>query len=532
MKNKSIAFVLSLALVTLISLACISAASFSLSTGSLAFIESAKSLPITVTTANMANGSTISASPILISDDSSSFSVSMPAISSIDNSTARTVNVTSTVDYSKLSVGKEYNGNLVLVANGNASDTLTLPVSFAKSFCAYGENGSDLKITSLDINKDYDWNTMDNVTIDVDVRNYNTSSKKVKVELSLYSLEDDSFVKLDGNKDLLEQSIRITDGSTETFSFSFKVTPKFKEGDYKLYVKAYETSNEETQCTSKIDSEFSKSVSITYNTDEDVVIDEINAPTTLSCGSSDTVSFKVYNLAWGDDEDFSASMSIPELGIKSQYDKFTLNDGDYKTVSFDLTIPENASEKIYRLSLKALYDYSSSTFFKDTGDNYYTTVKVTNCKFSQASITADLSSDTPRALVGQQVAVVATIKNVGTSSETYTVGVSGNSDWSSVASIDPKTVTVNAGESKKVTIYLDVNGDAELGDRQFTISAVSSTGTSTSQKVAITLEKGFSTSAIINHLKNNWYIYVIVLVNLILIIAIIFVIAKLVRKSD
>jgi len=40
--------------------------------------------------------------------------------------------------------------------------------------------------------------------------------------------------------------------------------------------------------------------------------------------------------------------------------------------------------------------------------------------------------------------------------------VAGVSQWATLAEIDPKTVTLNAGESKKVNIYLDVNANADM----------------------------------------------------------------------
>ena len=111
------------------------------------------------------------------------------------------------------------------------------------------------------------------------------------------------------------------------------------------------------------------------------------------------------------------------------------------------------------------------------------------------------------------------------------MSVSGNSAWSSLKSIDPQTLVLNAGESKTVNILLNIDADAE-GEKEFTITSTSGDKT-TEQKVLLSLTKSNATSSIIaNHLKANWFIYVIVLVNIILIITIIAVVKSMVGRGN
>ena len=141
-------------------------------------------------------------------------------------------------------------------------------------------------------------------------------------------------------------------------------------------------------------------------------------------------------------------------------------------------------------------------------------------------MTADLDSDTPEAVAGEEVIVNAELKNTGDSTTTYTVSVSGNSAWSSLVSVTPSTVTLDAGESKTIPIVLELDEDAE-GDQDFTIK-VAYDDKVTEQEVGLAIAKTADQSqAFKEHLKENWFIYVIVLVNLILIIAIILVIKRM-----
>ena len=78
---------------------------------------------------------------------------------------------------------------------------------------------------------------------------------------------------------------------------------------------------------------------------------------------------------------------------------------------------------------------------------------------------------------------------------------------------------------------MDIDDDA-TGEKEFTIRASYDNGKITDQTVALALEAGASQDALLNHLRNNWFIYVIAIVNIILIIAIIAVVRSMVRSPS
>ena len=108
----------------------------------------------------------------------------------------------------------------------------------------------------------------------------------------------------------------------------------------------------------------------------------------------------------------------------------------------------------------------------------------------------------------------------------------GNSEWSILDSIEPRSITLNPGESKDINIILTVNKDAQ-GSNELTIRATYD-GQTSEQRVSLLVGKasGITGDAqlgpFINHLSNNWFIYLIVLVNIVLIVAIILVIRSMV----
>ena len=86
------------------------------------------------------------------------------------------------------------------------------------------------------------------------------------------------------------------------------------------------------------------------------------------------------------------------------------------------------------------------------------------------------------------------------------------------------------GESKTVSIILRVNDDAS-GENEFTIKA-NYNGQVTEQPVILTvgLSSGGQTTDLgpfVQHISDNWFIYLIIIVNLILIIAIILVVRRM-----
>lgn len=446
------------------------------------------------------------------------------------------LNLFAAIDYTKLQAGKDYSTSIIVT---NGITNATIPVSVIKNFCTNGENASDIVITGIDANKDFDsWNPLDDITLTVTVENNNESKQKIEVEVSLYSIVDNTLVKIDGSDKKFTSTYSIADGEDHDFDLNFKISPKLEEGDYRLLVKAYKSGSETTKCTGK-SAQFSDSyyqdIRVDYDSKE-LLIDNSVGPTSLTCGQTDYLSFDFYNLAYGDDETFRVKLvSVDKnLGIDVTSENFKLDNGKMKSFQLPITIPNKVlSGTQYDLKLVLEYNYQedSDTFSESNTDyNYILNVGACEALTRNATITATLSDSTPKAVVGSQTIIETTVTNTGKTATTYTIEVTGNSAWSK-ATVDPSTsFTLNAGESKDVKVYLDVTDTATTGDKEFTIKANYGTG-AIEQKVKLTVEKGFTAQALVNHFKTNWYIYAIVLVNLVLIIAIILVVKSLVKKN-
>lgn len=551
MKSKILSSVL---LTLFLSLALVSAATFTISTSTpttLSKTNTQASFVITNPSATTLNLSVVL--PTTISDGVHTITIA-PTSALVFNNLGTGQSATVSLNY----VGDTVNfktGNFAstivvnAVDSANSANTLTqnIPLTFSSTFCKSGDNStSDLSISDVTINNndnsdDTEWRPLDEITIKVKVEN--TGSEKVtsvNVELGLLDTNGKNVI---GNMDNLDNKkislSTISDGKSKTAEFKFNVPVDFDEESYQLVVKAYKSGSEATICTSQssdLGNSFYESISGTRETDENkqvVLHNIVFSPETAQCGDKVQISGEVVNIG---DTDYSDKVKVTmynkELGVSQEkVINEDLNQGDSVTVDFDFDVPATAKEKLYVLEFRTYYDYDQ--VYGIVSDQIFSqsiTVKG-NCNVVSTTpklqITAQLDPQTPDAIAGKQVIVNARLNNLG-SSNNYAISVYGNSGWSSLVSIDPQSLTLNQGQSGDVNVVLNLDKEA-TGDKQFTIRAVSGNQT-VEQNVVLSItpeQSTVSSSAFVENIKANWFIYVIVLVNIILIIAIILVIRRM-----
>lgn len=553
MKSKILSSIL---LTLILSLALVSAATFTLSTSTpttLSKTNTQASFVITNPSTTPLNLSVVL--PTTISDGVHTITItptSSLAFYNVGTGQQVTVSLTYTGDTTNFKIGN-FVSNIVINAidSTNSSNVLTQnnPLTFSSTFCKSGDNStSDLSISEVTINNndnsdDTEWRPLDEITIKVKVEN--TGSEKVSSVYTEIGLLDTNGKNVISNMDNLDNKkislSTISDGKTKTAEFKFNVPVDFKEQNYQLVVKAYKSGSESSVCSSQssdLGNSFYETISGTRVTDENkqiVLHNIVSSPdVTVQCGDKVQISGEVVNIG---DTDYSDRVKVTmynkELGINQErVINQDFNQGDSATVDFDFDVPTNAKEKLYVLEFRTYYDYdqvygivSDAIFSKSI------TVKG-NCNVASTStpklqITAELDPQTPEAIAGKQVIVNARLNNLG-SSNNYAITVYGNSAWSSLVSIDPQSLTLAQGQSGNVNVVLNLDKEA-TGDKQFTIRAVS--GNQTQEQtvvISITPEQStVSSSAFMDNIKANWFIYVIVLVNVILIVAIILVIRRM-----
>jgi hypothetical protein len=522
----------------------------------ITFTPAVASINVAVSNATVLNP-TSATNPVIALEESQTVTIG-------DSINGQTVTFTASPNYAYVETGKVYTGTSNVSNDTGAYQMVT--ISILQTFCSNGSlNDSDTELgVSIDTDGDdeYEWQPLDTIEIDVNLDNskdldgdgdlqdivfelglFDADGNDVADDLLWISTDDESFDFGD-----------IDESDEGDHTFEFRVSPELDEGSYTLFVKAYSDGGEDDEfcldSSSDLDSQYFQEIDISRdNVDDETLIsfeDITIDPSTVACGGPVTVSATAYNIGSDEQEAVKIKLASSILGVDKSVVIENFDNDESNLVEFSFNVPANLSEGIYTLSLYALHDYDQDddedtedvefddNAFGERTDSEKIDLNVKgNCAGSaNASVTAEFSDDTPRAVVGKQVIIEATVKNIGGASTNFSVDVLGNTAWSTVSNIDPKTFTLGAGESKTVKIYMDISEDAEAGSEQeFTIKA-SYGATSTSQKVKVTLEKSLGFSAIVDHIKNNWVIYTIILVNLILIIAIIIVIVKMASAKN
>lgn len=516
------------------------AASFSLSSSSLIFTQSSNTSSFNVIPSNSSVFTDFSfITPTIKDDANNNIGITLnPSALTINESTP--VNITLNVDYSKITFGKSYTGNLIIQNTANTSDNQSIALSIEKSFCDYGINGSGLTITSikdenLDNKDDWEWNPNDNVEVTVKVSNDAKKDLDAIVEYGLYDPDNKEFIDLDEE----EIDFSVDDGKSKEVTINFRV-PADIDSDVstktlRFYAKAYEDGREKNLCTDRKDSSLYQEVKLkkeSYN----VVIADAEIPSSALCGEAISIIAKAYNIGRHDEDKVKVRLFNKELGLNIEKEFKNLDQGNGETLNFEFAIPQNATEKTYKLEFNTYFRYDEDTStYDDISETYEFPLKVQgNCikiDTRNAQITAILETADSDVQAGKDITIKTTIKNTGNETTTYAIGLEGNEAFSSLKSITPSSLTLNAGQSQDVSIVLSLNKDAE-GDKTFSIKAIYN-GKETKQQVALTIPSsrigGITGFSIADSVKNNWFIWVIVAVNIILIALIIIVAVRVSR---
>lgn len=546
-------------LTAFLALALVSAADFTLSVSN-SLSKSVNESTLTITNTNVTDDINVTLLDINDIDDNDGHSIIMTQSKSGILTIPAGTSVTATIGYTlsgdddlkDLALG-DYSTTISATQDtGVEIETVSTSVSFYSTYCEDGTlreltgDRRELELVSIKdktSDKDWEWKPLDNVEIDVKVR-FNSDDNDDDVDaiiyVALYDTEDKEFIELDGD-DQLERDISLDEGDSITETFILKVPAEDivdSSNRYRLYVKLFEDGNEDVICSDQIggDEDYQE-VDINKETYM-VILDEIDFTSPVPCGEEVIINAIVYNVGKKDEDRVQVSLYSSELGLDMKSNTMSLDEGESERVSFTFKIPDKITEKTYRINLYTSYRYSdSSKNYRDQSDNFDVLLNVAgNCvdesALKNAQITAELDPETPTAMAGKQVAIRANIKNTGLSETTYVVTVLGNSLWSELDAIEPSSMTLQPGASKDVSIILTID-DTASGEKDFTIRTTYD-GKMTEQVISLAVEKAEDTStpvefnALADHIKKNWFIYVIILVNIILIIAIVSVVRRMV----
>ncbi len=416
-----------------------------------------------------------------------------------------------------------------------------------KSFCKSGEAGSNLTISKVSIDntgdKNEEWKLLDIIDIDVRVDNDgNDDIKDVIVELGLFDSEGKNQVGDLEFENTDEDSIsigKIRDGDDSTVTFRFKVPADFEDGSYKLAVKAYSDDlGESVECVGESDDlsdDFYEQIDVIREDDTGkfIAFDNIQVmpSSDITCGDSVSVTFDVFNVGDEDQDQIRINLFSSELNnLKLEREiREDLDVGDKQKVSFDFIIPNGLQDRLYRLQLSADYDYRNSNYRESSDESTEFTINVKGCSAVPsgteriALIAASLDSD---AEAGKELQIKLIITGLISGEADYVVVPTDFESWAELNSISERLVHLRNGESKEVTLRLNVNKD--VSDEQSLIIEVRSGDKLETREVSVNIAAEAQTGGL--NLGGNNLIWIIGAINVVLIVLIIIVATRISRK--
>lgn len=416
------------------------------------------------------------------------------------------------------------------------NDTLTL--EFEKDFCENCERLGDLDLYIDDVyvregfgDDDEYWYPFDEIEVDLVIESDSYDIEDIEIEWALYTESGDKIT------DDTETDFNLDEDEEKEITISFRLDDKLSklEGEDNLifYVKAtgviddndYEDGEKTDTCASD-----SQEVSLITD-DTFVIVDSVEISETVQCGTELQITADVWNIGDDDQDDVYVTIYNHELGINEQIEIGDLDAFDSEKLDALIKIPENAEEKWYTLTVW-VYDDDNDIYenSEDELAEFEVFIKVEgNCIESIVSVYATKESG---GKAGQELTVKAIITNLGNELVTYNLEVSGEDDWASSADLGQSTILLDAGQSKEVLITFDVNADA-LGEQLFNIEVLEGNELILTQPVSVSIEKaGFNFPGITGNVisKDNWYLWGIGALNVILVLIIISIAVRVMKK--
>jgi len=426
---------------------------------------------------------------------------------------------------------------LTISATGNsgaANASLSYTV-YGDFFCDDGNvNTSKLDITSIDDSADWDWEPLDDVTVEVEVENNVGDDEDFVVEIALWDTVDHDFIELNG-EDYLEEFIFIEDDDSDSVSFDFEIPIELEDsnGRYELYVKAYVDGDEDSYCNSYAASSISDGgdeIKVT-KISQDIVLRDLVFPELVKAGDTVDVSARAFNLGSLNQDKVMVVLSNTKLGLDIESSSFELDSGESNLVDFSFVVPTTAENGIYTLKLISYFGYreNSDYYSKNEETDIKITVgggvNATTTGTGLSGISASLESD---AKAGSDLEITTTITNLGAASATFVVSALDYESWATLNSISDRTIILAAGESEDITISLKVN-EGVSGEQTFKIESRSGTKID-SKIVAVEIGGESLFSSLASSFGSNTTLWIVGIVNVLLIVLIIFLVVKVFRR--
>lgn len=266
----------------------------------------------------------------------------------------------------------------------------------------------------------------------------------------------------------------LSEGDNDCFTLNLEVPTKIDQDYYKLRIRVADRDG------ISFEKDFELHIEGADRSSAIEIKDFALDPEEIIAGRAFTALIKVRNIGDNDLDDLKATISIPELNIKTSEYMDTIDSDETKTFEeLLLRIPECTKEGTYDVEILVEFDEYEET-------SLTTSINVEKGDMCSTSGTGDTPGEDKTIVTvpnsqelsqGTSIAYPIMIQNNMETSKTYTLTVSGTSGWATTR-IDPSAVViVPAGQSKTVYLYVAANSESEVGDKIMTLTVDSGTET-------------------------------------------------------
>lgn len=361
-----------------------------------------------------------------------------------------------------------------VVSDGALTDTANVDFVVVPEDCLCEEG--ELGNLELDINEPDNGETYkpgETIELEVTVDNNEDEDLDVEVYAALYDPKEDEIIA-----EATSEAVDINDGDSEdiTLNLEIPVDQEIEDGNYVLYIKAYEEGQEDDYCVqSSIEIEIEREKN-------DVIISKFEAsPTNVAPGETVDFIVIVYDIGTTDEDDVTVKLIGTELGLKLVSNQFNLEEGtdddSYYTARFSFVVPSKTAAGEYDITA-GVYDEDDDLY--DTSDATEEFIKIVvggvggNVVVPTDEVAIKIENVPTAVEAGKSYSLPIKVTNGKTVQDTFTVKLTNIDDWATSTSV--KSLTLKAGQTETVYMYLKANEGLSEGKYSATVEIKDNAG--------------------------------------------------------
>ncbi len=377
------------------------------------------------------------------------------------------------ISVSIVSIKEDLVGESTLIITAKSGDTTaTGAITKETNFCQGIPLVERLEIRDVEITnkgfsinrfgEDDEWYPLEKIEVSLTLRNRaNHDIRDVSLEWGLYNKELKEWVIEPTEED--EFDLDADDEMDVSFDFDLdnKMDIDLEDltdgKDYVLYIRAtgiIDEGKNEGNYTCDFDSQ-EASINIERNL---VILDDFQENYSAFCSENLNIPVKVWNIGSRTQKDFSVTLYNSQLNINKDLTIDELKSFRGKEVSFDISIPEDATPGEYWLKLKVIDDDGIVYSDEDDEDSFFPVKLIIqgNCK---VHTNLNIVAQAENLEEGQEGIVNVVITNLGSKTQIFNLSLS-NPSWVESFSFNTSSLIIRAGESKQIQINLKPKQDS------------------------------------------------------------------------